>query len=248
MIPVKSLLTGLLLCCSLFAAAADLHLYAGAGLRAPVDEIIARFEKETGHRVTVEYGGSGQILTRVQLTRRGDLFLPGSADYVDKLSAEGLVSAAFPLVLHTPVMAVRKDKAAGITTFAQLAESQLKLGMGDPKAIALGKSGEKLLALTGYGESLREKVVVRTATIKQLVVYLLNGDVDAAVIGRTDAVNNSDTLVILPTPAGTPQEIATLALLQSSQHPEEARLLADYFAAAPAIKVFTDRGYLPVSK
>jgi molybdate transport system substrate-binding protein len=109
---VKFVLTSLLLCCSAVSSAADLHLYAGAGLRMPVDEIVARFEKETGNHVTVEYGGSGQILTRFQLTQQGDLFLPGSADYVDKIQAEGKLKAAFPLVHHTPVMAIRKDKAA----------------------------------------------------------------------------------------------------------------------------------------
>ncbi|MEN0616928.1 molybdate ABC transporter substrate-binding protein [Klebsiella indica] len=246
--PIKYLLSGILLCCSFISTAADLHLYAGAGLRTPVDKIVSRFEKETGQHVTVEYGGSGQILARFELTRQGDLFLPGSADYVDKIKSEGELQESFPLVHHTPVMAIRKDKADGITTFAELAKSHLKLGMGDPKAIALGKSGEKLLALSGYGNALREKVVVRTATIKQLVMYLLNGDVDAAVIGRTDAVKNKDTLVLLPTPAGTPDEIATLAILRTSKHPEIARQLADYFTSAQGIKVFTDMGYLPINE
>ena len=245
---VKFLLFGLLLGCSSLAQATSLHLYAGAGLRMPVDEIVARFEKETGHQVTVEYGGSGQILTRFELTGQGDLFLPGSADYVQKIAAKGKVSADFPLVHHTPVMAVRKDKAAGISSFADLAKSSLKLGMGDPQAIALGKSGETLLTLSGYGEPLREKVVVKTATIKQLVMYLLNGDVDAAVIGRTDAVKNKEALVILPTPKGTPDEIATLAVLTTSQHPDEARQLAAYFTSAQGIKVFTGMGYLPIEK
>lgn len=245
---VKFVLASLLLCCSAVSSAADLHLYAGAGLRMPVDEIVARFEKETGNHVTVEYGGSGQILTRFQLTQQGDLFLPGSADYVDKIQAEGKLKEAFPLVHHTPVMAIRKDKAAGITTYADLAKSHLKLGMGDPQAIALGKSGETLLTLSGYGEPLREKVVVRAANIKQLVMYLLNGDVDAAVIGRTDAVKNKDTLVLLPTPEGTPDEIATLAVLQTTKHPEEAQKLASYFTSPQGIKVFTDMGYLPIEK
>ena len=83
------------------AFAAELHLYAGAGLRVPVDQIVARYEKESGNTVIVEYGGSGQILTRYQLTQQGDLFLPGSADYVEKLRQQGKVAAAFPLVWTT---------------------------------------------------------------------------------------------------------------------------------------------------
>ena len=44
--------------------AADLYLYAGAGLKDPVEKIVQQFEKNTGNKVTVEYGGSGQILAR----------------------------------------------------------------------------------------------------------------------------------------------------------------------------------------
>lgn len=93
------------------AAAAELHLYAGAGLREPVEVVVSAFEKQSGHRVTVEYGGSGQLLTRINLTRAGDLFLPGSADYVERLRAQGRVAFSAPLVLHTPVMVVRRIPA-----------------------------------------------------------------------------------------------------------------------------------------
>ncbi|WP_268980348.1 molybdate ABC transporter substrate-binding protein [Yersinia alsatica] len=225
-----------------------LHLYAGAGLRLPVEDIITQFEANTGHKVTVEYGGSGQILTRYQLTNEGDLFLPGSADYVEKLSKEGKITASYPLVRHTAVMAVRRDKAGDIKDLADLANSPLRLGMGDAKAIALGASGEKMLEMSGHGEQLRAKVIVRAATIKQLLMYLLNGDVDAAVIGRSDAVKNAQTLVILPTPAGVPEDEVTIATLKTSHSPAAAQQLADYFASEKGIATFTAHGFLPLVK
>lgn len=71
----RLMLSALLFCCSVPAAvAAELHMYAGAGLRPPVEKVISQFERETGNTVTVEYGGSGQILTRFELTKQGDLF------------------------------------------------------------------------------------------------------------------------------------------------------------------------------
>jgi molybdate transport system substrate-binding protein len=82
------------------AFAAELHLYAGAGLRVPVDQIVARYEKESGNTVIVEYGGSGQILTRYQLTQQGDLFLPGSADYVENSGSRGKWRPPSPRAPH----------------------------------------------------------------------------------------------------------------------------------------------------
>ncbi|AOP42371.1 molybdate ABC transporter substrate-binding protein [Edwardsiella piscicida] len=230
------------------AAAAELHLYAGAGLREPVEAVVSAFEKQSGHRVTVEYGGSGQLLTRINLTHAGDLFLPGSADYVERLRAQGRVSFSAPLVLHTPVMVVRRDTGAQVETLAQLAQSPLRIGMGDPHAIALGRSGDALLEASGYGQALRSRVVVQATTIKQLLLYVLNGDVDAAVIGRADAMRHRDRLRLLPTPPGVPQEVATIAVLQGSDQAAAARALAEYFASPQGIRAFTDRGYLPLAK
>ena len=127
--------------------AADLYLYAGAGLKEPVEKIVKQFEQHTGNKVTVEYGGSGQILARYNQVKTGDLFLSGSADYVEKLAQDNQVKAVEPLVLHIPVMAVRKDKSANIHSFKDLAESNLRLGIGDAKAMALGKGAEKIFEL-----------------------------------------------------------------------------------------------------
>lgn len=126
--------------------AADLYLYAGAGLKEPVEKIVKQFEQNTGNKVTVEYGGSGQILARYNQVKTGDLFLSGSADYVEKLAQDNQVKAVEPLVLHIPVMAVRKDKSVNIHSFKDLAESNLRLGIGDAKAMALGKGRRKSLS------------------------------------------------------------------------------------------------------
>ncbi|WP_386686983.1 molybdate ABC transporter substrate-binding protein [Lonepinella sp. MS14437] len=229
-------------------SAAELHLYAGAGLKSPVEKIIKQFETQTNNKVTVEYAGSGQLLARYQTTQQGDLYLPGSADYVEKLQQTGDVIESAPLVLHIPVMAVRKDKADGIDSLKALAESNLRIGIGDSKAMALGKGAEKILALSGYEKALNEKVVVKAGTVKQLMLYLLNGDVDAAVVGRSGAWKEKDKLVILDNPKGTPEEKVTIATLKTSQHPKEAKQLLDLFKSAEGVKYFTDEGFLPIAQ
>lgn len=242
---MKKLAMGAALLLAAFSArAADLYLYAGAGLKEPVEKIIQQFERDTGHKVTVEYGGSGQLPARYNQTKCGDLFLSGSADYVEKLRQAKEVKAVAPVVLHIPVLAVRKDKSAGIDSFKALAESKLRLGIGDSKA--LGKGAEKMFELSGHGPQLNNKVVVKAATVKQLMWYLLNGEVDAAVVGRAGAWKERDKLEILPSPAGTPEEKVTIALLNSSPNPQEAQALLDFFKSAAGVKYFTDEGFLPI--
>ncbi|UAY77810.1 molybdate ABC transporter substrate-binding protein [Pasteurella canis] len=244
---MKKLITLILsITATLSVKAVDLHLYAGAGLKDPVEKIVKQFEQQTGHKVTIEYGGSGQLLARYNTVKTGDLYLPGSSDYVEKLEKTGDVKASAPLVLHIPVMAIRKDKSAGIDSFKALAQSQLRLGIGDSKAMALGKGAEKIIELSGYQKELNDKVVVKAATVKQLMLYLLNGDVDAAVVGRSGAWKVRDKVDILPNPAGVPEEKVTIALLSSSQYPAEAKQLLNFFNSEQGVKYFTDEGFLPI--
>ncbi|GJH41863.1 molybdate ABC transporter substrate-binding protein [Pasteurella canis] len=244
---MKKLITLILsITATLSVKAVDLHLYAGAGLKDPVEKIVKQFEQQTGHKVTIEYGGSGQLLARYNTVKTGDLYLPGSSDYVEKLEKTGDVKASAPLVLHIPVMAIRKDKSASIDSFKALAQSQLRLGIGDSKAMALGKGAEKIIELSGYQKELNDKVVVKAATVKQLMLYLLNGDVDAAVVGRSGAWKVRDKVDILPNPAGVPEEKVTIALLSSSQYPAEAKQLLNFFNSEQGVKYFTDEGFLPI--
>ncbi|UAX42257.1 molybdate ABC transporter substrate-binding protein [Pasteurella canis] len=244
---MKKLITLILsITATLSVKAVDLHLYAGAGLKDPVEKIVKQFEQQTGHKVTIEYGGSGQLLARYNTVKTGDLYLPGSSDYVEKLEKTGDIKASAPLVLHIPVMAIRKDKSAGIDSFKALAQSQLRLGIGDSKAMALGKGAEKIIELSGYQKELNDKVVVKAATVKQLMLYLLNGDVDAAVVGRSSAWKIRDKVDILPNPAGVPEEKVTIALLSSSQYPTEAKQLLNFFNSEQGVKYFTDEGFLPI--
>jgi molybdate transport system substrate-binding protein len=224
----------------------ELHLYAGAGLRTPAEIIIKNFESVTGNTVRVEWAGMGQLLTRFQMTNTGDVFLSGAESYVDDIAKEGKVLLEKKLVYHTAVMAVRRDKASGINSFTDLAKSNLRIAVGDPEAIALGKSGEMMLERSGFADELRKKIVVRATTGPQLSMYLLNGDVDAAIIGRGDAIKNSDKLVILPVPEGTPQEISVITSLSTSEDPDAANQLVEWFAKPESIAVLVNEGSLPL--
>ncbi|OCG07959.1 molybdate ABC transporter substrate-binding protein [Gilliamella sp. wkB178] len=228
------------------AFAAELHLYAGAGLRVPTEVIVNKFEKQTGNKVNIEYAGMGQLLMRWKSTQSGDVFLSGSAFYVDEINKIMPISLEHKLVYHTAVPVVRKDKAAGIHNLDDLANSNLSLALGDPQAIALGKSAETMIKSSRYEKELSEKVKVRGTTIKQVLMYILNGDVDAGIIGRSDAVANADKLVMLPTPQGTPQEEIVIATLPTSKENTAAKELTDFFALPENIKEFTDRGYLAI--
>lgn len=229
------------------ARAGELRLLAGAGLRQPTDQLVRAFEQQTGIKVLVDYGGSGQVMARLLMSKQGDLFMPGALFYIDKLRAKGMVVSVRRIVLHTPVLAVNRAKADLVSSLADLAKPGLKVGLGDPKAMALGRLAEEILRKAGLAERVAPNVVVHTATVKQLAMYLAEGYVDAAIIARSDAFLQRDKMKMIPIPAHlhTPDVIGA-ALLTTSADPAAARRLQEFLGSPQGRQVFVEHGFLPL--
>lgn len=226
------------------AAAAELLVFAGAGLRPPVQQLAERFQQREHVAVQIEYGGSGALLNRIRESGRGDVFVPGSLRYAEPLQASHEVLAVLPLVQHAPVIAVNRAAAQRIETFADLAKPGVKIGLGDPQAMALGRTAAEILDHSGLRSEIEANVVVRAATVKQLALYVADGDVDAAIIGATDYAEHADKLVLRPIPAGWfKPEIAGAVVLRSSADPALAKRFAEFMASEEGLTTFEHFGF-----
>lgn len=228
------------------AGAETIHLFAGAGLRQPIDRLIELFEKQTGHTVQADYGGSGKQCVRIRRSVQGDLFMPGSSFYIEKLQKEGIAHDSVSVAVHTPVVGVNRECVIPVTCLSDLARPGLRVALGDPKAMALGRTAMDILQACGKKEAILKNVVVYGATVKQLALYLKRGDVDAAIIGRSDAVQSRDKIRSVAVPGHLyHQEVIAVALLTNGMNRPAVRALMDQLSGREAVRVFGDFGFLP---
>ncbi len=231
------------------APASQLHIFAGAGLRQPVDQLVKIFESQTGHRVFIDYSGAGQLLARIEAAGTGDLFIPGSLFYIQKLQKAGKIRVFRPIAQHTPVVGVNVKQADRIKTFADMTQPGVRLAMGDPKAMAFGRTAMTICERSGMKDAILKNVSVYGATVKQLALYVSQGAVDAAIIGRTDAFQNQKTIAMVSIPTEYFQaEVIAAAVLQSAAEPEVAGQLAEYLSSNAAVDVFEKFGFLPLAE
>ena len=211
-----------------------------------MDQLVRNFEAQTGHRVFIDYGGSGKLLAQIQASGKGDLYVPGAHFYIDKLEKAGKVLFSRPMVQHTPVIGVNADQAGRVTAFADLARPGIRLAMGDAKAMAFGRTAARICEKSGMKAAIDENVKVYGATVKQLAMYVSQGSVDAAIIGRADAFQNRGKIVIVDIPESYFQaEIIAAAVLRTSPNPDLARSLCEFLASPKAVAVFQGYGFLP---
>ena len=75
--------------------AESLLVYAGAASKPPTEEAAKLYEQKTGVKVELVIGGSGSVLSQMKLAKQGDIYFPGSSDYMEKAKREGDVIRGF---------------------------------------------------------------------------------------------------------------------------------------------------------
>ena len=68
-----------------------LFVFAGSASKPATEEVIKAFQKKVGIPVDISFGGSGFVLSQMKLAKKGDIYFPGSSDFMELAKREGLV-------------------------------------------------------------------------------------------------------------------------------------------------------------
>ena len=119
---------------------------AGAGLKPALEPIAKLFTAKTGIKVEYSYLCSAMVLTNMQLTRTGDIMVPGSQHYMDLAVEKEVIDPKSVAIAGymIPVIGVQKGNPHNITCLEDLAKPGLKVGIGQ-EALAVGRLTLKML-------------------------------------------------------------------------------------------------------
>ena len=67
-------------------------LYCAAGIKKPIKATIDQYAEEYGIAVDVQYGGSGTLLSSIEVSGKGDLYLAADDSYIKLAREKGLVA------------------------------------------------------------------------------------------------------------------------------------------------------------
>ena len=220
-------------------------LFCGGGIRPPAEELADRFGRQHDVQVECDFAGSEVLLTRIKLTRSGDVYLPGDAHYVELARDEDLVSACSTICYFVPVILVAKGNPKGIETLADLSRPGIRIGLGDPETCAIGRKAAKIFAKNGITiDDLGENLVFRSLTVNELGDKIKIGALDAVIVWDATAAYYMDAAETVRIPVQQ-NVISTVpaAALTTSDAPELARQLMEYLASDEGRAVFEKHHY-----
>lgn len=114
--------------------------YVGAASKPPTEEATKLFEEKTGIKVDLIFGGSGYVLSQMKLAKQGDLYFPGSSDYMDKAKREGEVLPETEKIVVYLVSAinVQPGNPHNIRRLKDLTKPGLKVVIANPETVCVG--------------------------------------------------------------------------------------------------------------
>jgi molybdate transport system substrate-binding protein len=118
----------------------EILIFAGAASKPATEEVIRVFEERTGLTARILFGGSGFVLSQMKLAKRGDLYFPGSSDFMEIAKKENLVySDSERIVVYLiPAINVQKGNPKGIHTLQDLTRNGIRLAIANPETVCVG--------------------------------------------------------------------------------------------------------------
>ncbi len=230
------------------AAERTLEIFAGSASKPATQELARIFEKRVGVPVHLHFGGSGAVLSQMELARRGDVYFPGSSDFMERAKRRGLVdpSTEVRVVYLLPAINVARGNPKGIHSLADLARPGIRVGMARPETVCVGLYGVEALERQGLADGVRPNVVNYAESCAGTAQMLSLGLVDAILGWDVFDDWDPDRIETVPLPREQVTRIGYIPAAISTFARETAlagKFLA-FLAGEEGREVFRRHGYL----
>jgi molybdate transport system substrate-binding protein len=222
-------------------------VFAGSASQPPLEEAAEAFQTETGIPVILHLGGSGSMLSQILLTGQGDIYIPGSPDYMEKAVKHNLTASPPSVIAYlVPALIVAKGNPRLIRSLNDLKSKDLRIGLADPEGVCVGLYAVELLEFNGLLDALRSRMTGMVESCAKVASMVPLHLADVVLGWREFEAWNPEVMeaVLLK-----PNEIPRLAyipasVLRNAANPTGADAFITYLTSPKGQAIFQKWGYL----
>lgn len=216
---------------------------AAASLREVIAELATAYRGAGGGEVSVSLGASGQLAAQVKAGAEIDVVIFASRREIAALAADGLVvaDAVREVAGNRLVLVVPADTTAAPTSFADLAQVEGRVAIGEPRSVPAGAYARQVFEHLGLELGAR---LVYGTNVRQVLDLVERGEVAAGVVYATDAAGSGKVRVAAEAPAGSHDPVVyPAAVVATSNRRAEAKAFVAFLSSRQAREVFVRRGF-----
>lgn len=229
------------------ASATEILVHAAASLSNVLGEIAKTHEGATGVKVVLDLGASNALARQIIAGAPGDLFFSADEARMNDVERAGLLAPKTRVSLwsNTLVVVVPTDSGVTITSSKDLAEPRIKsVALADPGSVPAGIYAKAHLRGVGVWSRVLPKVVP-CENVRAALAAVESGNVDAAIVYRTDARISTKVRVAYDVAVADAPDISyPVAILLGSTEPEAARAFLARVSSPESHAVFEKHGFI----
>jgi molybdate transport system substrate-binding protein len=226
--------------------AIEITVSAAVSLKDAFNEIAQLNEKRHGTKIHFNYGASGALQKQIEAGAPVDVFASAGSKQMDELAAKGLIvsSSRKDFARNVLVLAVPANSTA-INAFTDLAKPEARrVAIGNPKTVAAGQYTEQTFTRLNLFAAIQPKLIY-AEDVRQVLDYVIRGEVDAGVIYSSDALSAGDKVkVVAQAPDDSHDPILyPIAIVKSSQQQQAAQRFIDLVSTPEGQNILTKHGF-----
>ncbi|HEY1470786.1 MAG TPA: molybdate ABC transporter substrate-binding protein [Candidatus Acidoferrum sp.] len=241
-------LVGLLLSAPALRAQA-VRVAAASDLQFAMDDLASRYQRQTGQKVAVTYGSSGNFYAQIQSGVPFDVFFSADTRYAQKLIEAHLavpdslvIYARGQIVLWAPADAHLNLSGTGFTA---LRDPRIqKIAIANPDHAPYGRAAVATLRHAGLYEQLKSKLVYGE-NISQAAQFAQSGSAQVGILALSLALSptmKSGDRWLVPSGLYPPLDQAAV-LLNSSANKATARGFLEFVGSDAGREVLSEHGF-----
>jgi molybdate transport system substrate-binding protein len=220
---------------------------AASDLQQALPVLSAAFRQDFQVEVVPTFGASGQLAEQIRQGAPFDVFLSANREFVDRLAKDGIIQpdSVRPYARGVLGLAVNKLSAVKVASLQDLTKDEVhKIAIANPETAPYGMAAKQALERTKLWDVLKPKIVP-AESVRQALQFVQSGNAEVAFVGRAMADVKEVVSVALPIDSCDPI-IQSLGVVTRSDHPDEARLFADFVLSSVGQGILRDLGFRPV--
>ncbi|WP_053213591.1 molybdate ABC transporter substrate-binding protein [Pseudomonas sp. Q12-87] len=225
----------------------EVQVAVASNFTAPIQAIAASFEKDTGHKLVVAYGATGQFYTQIKNGAPFEVFLAADDATPARLESEGDVVNGSRFTYAIGTLALWSAKAGYVDSQGQVLKDNAfeHLSIANPKAAPYGLAATQVLDKLGLTGQVSRKIV-EGQNITQAYQFVSTGNAELGFVALSqiykDGKVTSGSAWIIPAELHDPIK-QDAVILNKGRDNAAAVALMDYLKGPKAAAIIQAYGY-----
>ena len=225
----------------------SITIFCGSASKPAMEEAAQLFEEETGITVYLNFSGSGTMLAQMKVSESGDLYIPGSPDYMAMAEKDGVVEPDTVVIISylVPAILVPAGNPLNIRELTDLSSPGVEIGIGNPEAVCVGLYAYEILEYNDLLEQVKPNIVTHAESCSKTATLVALKSVDA-IIGWRVFSEWHDTIDVVYL---EPEQIPRLSYIPGAistyvEDKESAGKFLEFLTSTRGQDIFKKHGYL----